>query len=80
MSRPENVDEWTIEDVVQWGREIGLNDEESDLLSNEAYSGISLRRATRDSLKGDGFKGGRADLILDKRDALFPPPPPQHNG
>ena len=72
-SLPANVENWNTDHVIQWGeqREVGLDEDELALLRKEKYSGISLRCATRDSLKSDGFAGGRADAFLLERDKLF---------
>lgn len=59
--------------MIQWGqRAVGLDEDELALLRKEKYSGISLCRATRDSLKSDGFAGGTADELLFVRDKIFP--------
>lgn len=73
-SLPANVENWNTDHVIQWGkqREVGLDEDELALLTKEKYTGISLRCATRDSLKSDGFAGGRADAFLFARDKLFP--------
>ena len=68
----ENVEDWNTDDVIQWGTHVGLDENELALLRKEKYSGISLRLATRDSLKSDGFAGGTADKFLFERDKLFP--------
>ena len=69
----ENVEDWNTDRVIQWGQlVVGLDENELTLLRKERYSGISLRLATRDSLKSDGFAGGRADEILFARDKIFP--------
>jgi hypothetical protein len=71
LSRPDSIDEWTIEHVIEWGREIGLTKAELELLSDEGYSRRSLVGATHKSLIEDGFLGGRASLILRKRSSTM---------
>ena len=69
-SRPEEVTEWNNDHVCEWGKEISLDAYTLAVFRSQEYTGISLIRADRVSLKGDNILSGPADTILHHREQL----------